>query len=84
MEYSNLIPRGILAALLATALLLPTAALVLWGTAQLLAAMDDTAGAVVVERVLLAVAIIWLIDLIALVCVQGANALADPRDRGDD
>jgi hypothetical protein len=79
-----LIPRAVLVALVIVGLLLPTAALVLFGTAHLLAAMDDQAGAQVIERILLAVAVIWMIDLVALVCVQGINAISRPVDPSDD
>jgi len=46
--------------------------------------MDDQAGAQVVGRVLLAVAIIWVIDIVTLVCVQGINAISRPVDPSDD
>ena len=73
-----MIPRGVVLALVITALLLPTAALVLFAAARLLVAMEDLGGALVLERIVLAIALVWSIDLAALVCTLGVNAIAGP------
>ena len=62
--------------LAAAALLLPILTVVLVGTARLLAAMQDLAGAAAVDRVALGVGILWVTDLIALVIVQAIHLRA--------
>jgi hypothetical protein len=79
-----LIPRGVLLALVVTALLLPTAALVLFAAARLLSAMDDVAGATALERIVLAIALVWSIDLAALVCSLGVNSISGPPPPRDE
>ncbi|HEX7449679.1 MAG TPA: hypothetical protein VF306_19125 [Pirellulales bacterium] len=72
---------------IAGVLLLPIAILLVLGTASLLAAMQDAAGAVVLQRVGLALGLVWLLGLIALIVLLGVNALATDNERqgrGDD
>jgi hypothetical protein len=75
-----LIPSRVLAWLVTATLALPVAICVLAGTARLLAAMGDTAGGAVLDRVVLAAGVIWVIILITLVIVLGILALAGSRE----
>jgi hypothetical protein len=77
------VSRTILRILLTTALLLPPAQLVLFWVERLLAAMDDAQGAQWVARLILALAVLWLIDLVALVLALAINA-SDARQKDDD
>jgi hypothetical protein len=72
------IPRPFLAALVGSALLFPIVACVLAGFGRLLAGMGDVAGAVVADRLALAIGVLWIIDLIVLVIAAGVQSL----DRG--
>jgi hypothetical protein len=71
--------RRVLNLLAATALLLPILTIVLIGTARLLAAMQDVAGATVVDRIALAVGILWVTDLVTLVIVQAIHSAGPPE-----
>lgn len=76
-----------MAVVVAGLLLVPIAILLVLGTASLLTAMQDAAGAVVLQRIGLALGLIWVLGLIALVLMLGANALGagdDPSSRGED
>ncbi len=76
-----MIPKQVVALALAGLLLLPIAILLVLGAASLLAAMQDAAGATVLQRIGLALGLVWLLGLIALILMLGANALAPPGDR---
>jgi hypothetical protein len=70
--------------LLAAALLLPVVVCVVVAAARVLAAMDDHAGAAVLDRVALGCGMVWIVVLVALVLVQAAAALLErPSGRGD-
>jgi hypothetical protein len=79
--------RPCLIALLATGLVLPVAICIVLGVGTLLSAMGDSAGGLVLQRICLALAILWGIDLISLLIVQGVVFLVnDPKktDNSDD
>lgn len=82
----TLIPKRIVALAVAGLLLLPIAMVLVLATAQLLAAMQDAAGAAVLQRIGLALGLIWLLGLIGLVLTLAINALdsADDRSRPRD
>lgn len=75
---NDVIPRSLLTTLVATACILPLAIVVLVGVARLLAAMDDAAAAVVLDRIALAAGIVWAIDLLCLILALGIEALGPP------
>ena len=75
-----MVPRRLLSALLVAALLLPVAISVVLGTGRLLATMEDSAGAAVLDRVALALAIIWAVNLIAILLALVANSLGGPPE----
>ena len=68
--------------LIVGALGLPIALCVLLGLARLLEAMKDDAGAFCLGRVALALAVLWVIDLVALVVIQAINSLGGPPRSG--
>jgi len=72
------IPRPVLAILVTSACILPVAIAILLGVGRLLGAMDDAAGAAVLDRLGLAVSILWAIDLVCLLMAQGINSLGPP------
>ncbi|HEX5447080.1 MAG TPA: hypothetical protein VFW87_24910 [Pirellulales bacterium] len=76
-----MIPKQVVALALAGLLLLPIAILLVVGAASLLTAMQDAAGAAVLQRIGLALGLVWLLGLIALILMLGVNALAPPGDR---
>ncbi len=67
-------------------LLLPIAILLVLGTASLLTAMQDAAAAVVLQRIGLALGLVWLLGLIALILMLGVNAVGagDGAERRED
>jgi hypothetical protein len=71
--------------LLIAALVLPVAIVIVVAAARLLTAMQDDAGALALERVGLALGIVWAIVLVCLVLVMGLAAVLPPsgRDRED-
>ncbi len=73
-----MISRRVFVALVAAALALPIANLILMAAGQLLATMQDAAGAAVLGRLSLAVGLIWLGSLVALVIVQALDRLGPP------
>jgi hypothetical protein len=75
--------RRALVVLIAVALVLPIVTLILLGTSRLLSAMDDQAGAGVLDRLALAAGVLWAIDLVVLVIVQGLHTLGPPHNRPD-
>ena len=73
-----MIPPRAVVWLIVGALGLPIALCVLFGLARLLETMQDQAGAFCLGRVSLALAAVWVIDLIALVVIQAINSLGGP------
>ncbi|MGD9645270.1 MAG: hypothetical protein AB7U73_06125 [Pirellulales bacterium] len=70
---------------LCAALMLPIVSIVLVGLGRLLAAMGDAAGAVAVDRLALAVGVLWVLSLIGLVLLLAAvHVLAAPPDDIDE
>jgi hypothetical protein len=74
------VPQRILAYLVVAALVLPIAVAVVLGVARLLGAMQDAAGAGALDRIALGLGILWGVDLICLLTVQGINSLTADRD----
>ncbi|HEX4147193.1 MAG TPA: hypothetical protein VHY91_27095 [Pirellulales bacterium] len=71
--------RRALILLAAAALLLPILTVILVGTARLLAAMQDAAGAAVVDRIALGVGVVWVTDLVTLIIVQAVHSAGPPE-----
>ena len=69
-----------LAVLTVIAIALPIAAAVTWLVGLLLGAMNDEAGANVVQRVNLAILVTWLVDLAMLVVVLSIGNQLPPDD----
>jgi hypothetical protein len=69
------ISRRVLTVLVTSACVLPVAIVILLAVARLLSAMKDTDAAAVLDRVALAVGILWTIDLVCLLVAQGINSL---------
>jgi len=74
-----LISRRIITTLLAAGCVLPIALVIVVGTARLLAAMDDAAGALALDRIALALGIVWAISLVCLLLALAINALGPPE-----
>lgn len=81
-----LISKRVLALAIAGLLLLPIAIVLVLGTASLLGAMQDAAGAMVLQRIGLALGLLWLLGLIGLLLALGVNAIdaRDDRARRED
>ena len=62
-----MISRRILTWLVTAALVLPIALSIAVAAARLLGAMQDQAGAAVLDRVALALGIVWIVDLVCLI-----------------
>jgi hypothetical protein len=77
------IPPRLLASLVVSALTLPIVISVLAAVGRLLTAMGDAAGGAVLDRVTLAVGIVWVVLLVCLVLVQGINSLVRPPPPGE-
>lgn len=73
-----MISRPVLAILVTAACILPVAIAILLGVGRLLGAMEDAAGAAVLDRVALAMGILWAVDLVCLLVAQGINSLGPP------
>ena len=73
-----MISRRVLTILVAIGCVLPLALVVVLGVSRLLLAMQDTAAAAVLDRIALAVAIVWAVDLLCLLLALGINALGPP------
>jgi hypothetical protein len=71
-----------LARLLIGVLLLPLAIVLAVAVAGLLSAMNDAAGAYVMNRLALGLGIVWVLGLIALLLALAVNSLQEgpPRD----
>ena len=67
-------------ALVTAACILPVAIVVVVAVGRLLGAMDDAAGALALDRVALALGIVWGIDLVCLLVAMAINGL-EPPDR---
>lgn len=78
-----MIPRWALTAAVVGALGLPLALCVVLGGARLLVAMDDAAGAIVLGRVALALALLFAFDLVLLVVLLGVDALGRRENQTD-
>jgi len=74
------ISRRVLTVLLAAACVFPLAIAVVLGVGRLLGAMQDESAASVLDRIALAIAILWAINLVCLVLAQGINALGPPDE----
>jgi hypothetical protein len=72
------IPRRVLMVLVTIGAVLPLALVIVLGVSQLLLAMQDTAAAAVLDRIALATAIVWGIDLVTLILALGINAIGPP------
>ncbi len=75
--------RPWIASLLAAGILLPVAICIIFGVGAMLAAMGDLSGGAVLNRISLALSILWVLDLIALVLFQGLNFLFGSRKNSD-
>jgi hypothetical protein len=72
--------RRVLMVLVTTACVLPLALAIVLGVSRLLAALEDLAAAAVLDRIALAIGILWVIVLVSLVLAQGIRALGPPSD----
>ncbi|HEX3727069.1 MAG TPA: hypothetical protein VHV08_12530 [Pirellulales bacterium] len=72
--------RRILLVLVTLACIFPITIAVVLGVGRLLGAMQDAAAAGVLDRVALALAIGWAVNLIALVLSLAMAALGPPND----
>jgi hypothetical protein len=70
--------RKVLTILVTAACVFPVAIAILLAVARLLGAMQDVAAAAVLDRVALAIGILWAIDLVCLLVAQGINSLGPP------
>lgn len=77
-----MISRRILLGLVTAAGVLPVAITVVVTVAWLLAQMHDGAAAAVLDRVALALGILWVIDLILLVVALAIHAIGPPDAEG--
>ena len=75
-----MISRTVFAILVAAACILPVAIAIVLAVGRLLGAMQDASGAAVLDRVALAIGILWAIDLVCLLVAQGINSLGPPSD----
>ena len=75
-----MISRTVFAILVTSACILPVAIAIVLAVGRLLGAMQDEAGAAVLDRVALAIGILWAIDLVCLLVAQGINSLGPPAD----
>jgi len=77
------ISRRLLTILVTLAAVLPLAIVVVVGASRLLEAMQDSAAAAVLDRISLAVGILWAIDLLCLLLAIGINAVGPPPGSSD-
>ena len=78
-----MISRPVLTILVTAGCVLPLAIVVTVGMGRLLAAMDDAAAALVLDRVALGIGLLWGVDLLCLVLALGIRALGPPSERDD-
>jgi hypothetical protein len=64
-------------------MVLPIAITVILAVSALLAAMNDTAGAMVLRYVALGCGILWIVNLVCLVLAQSLNSLGEGPPGGD-
>lgn len=76
-----MISRKVLIVLLSAGCVLPVAITLLWAVGRLLLAMQDSAAAVVLDRVALSLGLVWMLALVCLVLAQAINALGPPSSR---
>lgn len=80
--------RKPLTILLLVAILTPIAVMTLLGVGRLLVAMQDSSGALMLDRLALLLAIAWACDLVAIVLMLAleriATASRDEESIGDD
>ena len=76
-----MISRKVLLVLVAAAAILPMAIAVIVAVGRLLAAMQDAAGAAVLDRVALALGILWAVNVISLVMALALERLGPPGDQ---
>jgi hypothetical protein len=74
------ISRKVLLVLVTSAAILPMAIAVVVAVARLLSAMQDAAGSAVLDRVALALGILWALNLIALVMSLALERLGPPGE----
>ncbi|HYW80748.1 MAG TPA: hypothetical protein VE890_14300 [Thermoguttaceae bacterium] len=79
----KLVPRRAILLLIAAALVLPIVICVILAAGAVLSAMGDTLGLAVLQRIALAVGILWAIDLVSLLVVLALNTLADDTPSND-
>jgi hypothetical protein len=80
---ANVVSRRVLTVLVTSACVLPLAVAIVLGVARLLGALQDKAAADVLDRVGLAIGIMWAIALVCLVLAQGIAGLGPPSDGRD-
>ena len=73
-----MVSRSVLTVLVAAGFVIPVAIAVVMGVGRLLGAMQDAAGAAVLDRVALAIGILWVLDVVCLVLALGINTLGPP------
>ncbi|MEX0978802.1 MAG: hypothetical protein WDZ48_08130 [Pirellulales bacterium] len=78
-----MISRRVLLILVTVAVVFPLVIVVVLAAARLLDAMQDTAAATVLDRIVLAVAILWALDLVCLLLAIGINALGSGPGSGE-
>ena len=76
--------RPLITSLLAAGVLFPIAICVIYGVGALLTAMGDLSGGLVLSRISLSLAILWVLDLIVLLLFQGLNSLSHEHKNHDD
>jgi hypothetical protein len=74
------VSRIVLYWLLVGVLALPIVLCIVLGVGRLLAALNDTGGALILDRVALVLALAWAVDLVGLVAALGLEALARRED----
>ncbi len=77
----DVISRTVLTILVTVGCVLPLAIVVTVGVGRLLAAMEDAAAARVLDRVALAIGLLWAVDLLCLLLALGIHALGPPSGR---
>jgi hypothetical protein len=73
------ISQRLLAKLLAGVLLLPIAIVLAVAVATLLSAMQDTAGAYILNRIALGLGLVWSLSLISLLLALAVNSITEGR-----
>jgi hypothetical protein len=77
---SKPLQRVLLLILILAAILLPVAICLLIGLGRLLGAMGDSVGGVILDRVALGVAVLWVLDLIWLLLALAIERLCGPDE----